>query len=222
MAAVLDSFLLIVAADLTARLFLRSPKARWFLVHGIVNVSIATLAYPSAAAGAAGCAAKPADRQPALLAVLVHVYHVLAYNITPDDWFHHLLFVPVLGIPTLMYNLSSCADMVLFYGCGLPGAIMYAVLVVRSEPSFGRLGVVARFFEPGISAFLYTVVRMPFLLRAAAALPVAAENWFAATIFKYLVKANAIMYGIQFFWRFLKHTILIGLLRSPIHTMTDA
>ena len=110
MAAVLDSFLLIVAADLTARLFLRSPKARWFLVHGIVNVSIATLAYPSAAAGAAGCAAKPADRQPALLAVLVHVYHVLpsaSEKVCLTVWAHRILAEDIHQVPLTPLRLLA-------------------------------------------------------------------------------------------------------------------
>lgn len=80
------------------------------------------------------------------------------YDLSVADWWHHLLFMPTIAIPGLVYNWRALGNVQLFFICGLPGAIIYTTLITERVVPMRRI-------EPYVSAFANTL-RMPGILYA--------------------------------------------------------
>lgn len=135
-------------------------EAVWFLQHALVNLVIARMTLPSFAdclllmpycteeEGAFG-------RVPISLSICLHVWHAIRFRMTADDRVHHLLFLPMIGVPGLLYGWGKCGDVQLFFMCGVPGAILYLLLTAR------RCGWLTGVDEPLVSCAVNLLVRMP-------------------------------------------------------------
>ena len=104
----------------------------WWLMHVLCNVVtcvmvwddlVATFAHPHASATSA-------SYRPSLFGVCLHAYHALLFPMSADDRAHHLLFAAVLGVLTVAYS-SRASNAMLFFMSGLPGGLIYSVLVAR-------------------------------------------------------------------------------------------
>jgi len=60
--------------------------------------------------------------------IFIHIYHLLFFNCTRDDIFHHLVFVFFGSITVFIFNNGYFTALTHFFICGFPGAIDYALL----------------------------------------------------------------------------------------------
>lgn len=134
-------------------------KARWFLLHSICNICIISVCYDEVITVFTNPLYSyiiKTNFYGYYIAIALHVYHALIYNITYQDLFHHIIFVLIGGSYTLYfqpYIASSCGLVSL---CGIPGAIDYFLL------SCVRLGYIDKGFEKKVNAFLNCWFRMPY------------------------------------------------------------
>lgn len=154
----------IVAAHGVSHVLL-SPCAEttiWFSMHVIVNLATAWYAFPSLAHVLRGdphvAIPHPTghDYTPVLSAFLLHLYHCAVFRISPDDRFHHVMFALVMGVPSILYA-NEAVNAMLFAISGIPGAIIYTVIVSR------RLGW-TRVSEPRVSVLVNLFVRLPLVV----------------------------------------------------------
>jgi hypothetical protein len=59
--------------------------------------------------------------------LLLHIYHIACYRCNQLDYIHHCVMCSLLGIPLYVQDLEmfAYANLILFFTCGLPGAIDY-------------------------------------------------------------------------------------------------
>lgn len=156
--------LYIIATHVVSQWFLAasSETTVWFGMHILVNLATAWHAFPSLALVFHGdphiAIAHPVghDYAPVVLAVLLHLYHCVLFRLSVDDRFHHVTFVLVMGVPSLMYA-NDAVNAMLFAISGVPGAIIYTVIVLR------RLGW-TNISEPRVSALVNLLLRLPLVV----------------------------------------------------------
>lgn len=131
-------------------------------MHVIVNLATAWYAFPSLVHVLHGdphiAIPHPVghDYTPVLLAMLLHLYHCLVFQLSNDDRFHHVLFALVMGVPSMMYA-NDAVNAMLFAISGMPGAIIYTVIMLR------RFGW-TRISEPRVSALVNLFFRLPLVV----------------------------------------------------------
>mmetsp|Transcript_20748 Transcript_20748/g.49303 ORF Transcript_20748/g.49303 Transcript_20748/m.49303 type:complete len:224 (+) Transcript_20748:76-747(+) len=112
--------------------YARHTKARWFVLHATCNFFITLLCLPDVVGtiwDPIHCGEGPYSPYPVYLVVAVHSYHMIAFsNLTWDDWFHHLLFVGVIGSAGLVFQAGPVLGLIAFILCGLPGGLDYCML----------------------------------------------------------------------------------------------
>jgi len=90
--------------------------------------------------------------------VAVHTYHCLAFPLSKQDIFHHLMFVPTLGVYAGFFvEWGHFRNCVAFFISGLPGGIDYAVLVGVKR------GVISKLFQKRLASKINLWCRGPFL-----------------------------------------------------------
>ena len=143
--SVIAAFAVLAILDVTAcRMATSSIGARWFLLHALGNAFTIVFALPdlyytfkrplSAMSGPycqelheAGAFAACSD-WPQCMIVALHAYHMLAFKLSKEDMFHHLLFVPTIAGANFMFQFGSSGNILAFFISGLPGGIDYALL----------------------------------------------------------------------------------------------
>ena len=89
----------------------------------------------------------------------VHVYHMTGgFHLTAADYFHHLLFVPVLGFPGQVLLWGAVEPAGACFISGLPGGISYLLL------GLNKLGTIEPIFEKRVTANMNAWVRTPGIL----------------------------------------------------------
>ena len=141
----------------------KKPSVRWFFVHGVSNVVVACRTLPTlrsfVEADAASFERGVEDKLPILLTIYTHLYHMTFYRMTADDVLHHAVFLPTIALPGALYDWRNIGNVQLFFICGMPGAILYFVLVLQKTR-----GLVVD--EPLVSALINALVRTPGILAA--------------------------------------------------------
>lgn len=69
---------------------------------------------------------------------ILHVYHWLNYKLTADDMTHHIVNVFVSS-PLMMIGNNSIAQSATFFMSGLPGGIIYCLLVLKEYKYLSKL-----------------------------------------------------------------------------------
>lgn len=137
---------------------LRKPEhTRWCAVHAAANVLVAAAALPSLRTVHAAPLATTDSALPAVLAVALHLYHVAAYELSADDRGHHLLFVALMGTPSLRYHHRG-TNAILAFLSGVPGALLYGLVAAQ------RCGRLLWANERTVSALVNVGVRTPGVL----------------------------------------------------------
>lgn len=69
------------------------------------------------------------------ICIALHFYHIIAYNLTYEDWKHHILmFLVEFNVVYILNYKYLVVSHVIFYLCGLPGGIDYILLfLVRNN-----------------------------------------------------------------------------------------
>jgi len=89
----------------------------------------------------------------------VHVYHMLGgFSLTSADYFHHLLFIPLLGFPGQVLPWGASENFGAFFISGLPGGTSYLLLGLY------KVGAIDALFEKRATANLNTWLRTPGIL----------------------------------------------------------
>ena len=86
------------------------------------------------------------SRDASIFAVSVHVYHAVAFSLSCEDRLHHTLFAGIMGSLTASFP-SHASNAALFFMSGLPGGLIYSLLVARrcghfrfvNEPLFSAI-----------------------------------------------------------------------------------
>lgn len=157
-------FVLLLVVDTCGRaLAPTDSKTRWFAVHALANAIVSITAVPDLLGVATD--AKQADYEPdnlipVLMALSLHIYHVVFYHISAEDRLHHILFALVMGLPSYIYA-RRITNVMLFFLSGFPGGLIYTLLTAR------RLGQGRWIHEPKASFCINAFIRAPGMLWAA-------------------------------------------------------
>jgi hypothetical protein len=199
---------ILLACHAGACLLTSKLTARWFAVHALSNLVVAVCTAPNARALCfeprtlllSSEALAAAGRHellgnfPLALAIYTHLYHAACYPLSRADRLHHAVFLPTIAAPGYAYDWGALGRTQLFFICGLPGAIIYALLALERCASV-RLG------EPAVAGVINALVRAPGTLAANALLVVAYANgtvvvpaW-AAALQLLLAPTNAVYYA---------------------------
>jgi len=138
------------------------PKNEWFILHSICNAVVA-----ASTSGTMSLLLKvdwwetpllgieSGNVFPLCVALWMHAYHAVAFPMSADDRFHHALFLPLIGVPGLLWEWGPIGEVQLFFLCGLPGLLIYSFLVLkRYFPSLSP-------YEPAFSAAVNCLLRAP-------------------------------------------------------------
>ena len=79
-------------------------------------------------------------------------------RLTKADYFHHLLFIPTIGIPGQLFSWGALGNFQAFFISGLPGGIDYMLL------GFCKLGMLSPITEKRVNANLNIWIRVPGVL----------------------------------------------------------
>lgn len=115
----------------------KTRRVQWFVVHALVNGLISFLTIPSLFITLyspfqsllhEGIAS---TKFPMCLVLWLHAYHILYHNLTSQDIFHHFIFISFLTYPGYFYFWGCLGNFQLFFICGLPGCLIYALLAAQ-------------------------------------------------------------------------------------------
>jgi hypothetical protein len=112
------------------------PKGRYFFLHAIANGIVVFASIPDLIRA---LTYHPYDtlNHPAWSVVGnsatmgLHLYHILAFTLTSEDWWHHLQFIPMcFATPMFKRNIGCAVALSNFFLSGLPGGLEYVFLVL--------------------------------------------------------------------------------------------
>lgn len=112
------------------------PKARYFALHAVANAIVVVTSLPDIFKA---LTVHPYDtlNGPCFTVVgnsatvALHLYHILAFKLTYDDWAHHLQFIPMCAFaPALKHKIGCMVALSNFFLSGLPGGLEYIFLVL--------------------------------------------------------------------------------------------
>lgn len=89
---------------------------------------------------------------------VLHIYHMTFPNLSDAEKFHHLLFIPTLGLTGQVCEYGALSNWQAFFISGLPGGIDYLIL------SFVKQGKFSKVTQKRICANLNVWVRCPGIL----------------------------------------------------------
>lgn len=145
-----------------------STTIRWFMIHSMTNIIIGLLCIPGVmqfwnhpessfdSDGLEDMLLSPTSKWPLTLTVVLHMYHIMAgFRLSAQDWFHHIVFIPTLAFPGMIYDWGCFCNWFAFFICGIPGAIDYAILALQ------KMNMAVAYNQKRISANLNIWVRLP-------------------------------------------------------------
>ena len=145
----------------------KNHVARWYFIHAMTNVIVTVLATPdiyyTLLAPHRGVEVKYCDSLPfpacsdlpTCFIIGLHLYHVLFFKLTGGDIFHHLLFVPLVGLAHFVVPCGSSANILCFFISGFPGGIDYFLLGLVKNGSMHPIR------EKRINCSINTWIRAP-------------------------------------------------------------
>lgn len=147
------------------------PKARWFLLHSIVNAIVVCLSfYPTYLLMTVPLhegiieLERPgyepgweSNRCTSLLVFTLHVYHMVMFKFNRMDITHHVVMMGLLSIPLYLGQPLHMllTNLCLFFTCGLPGGIDYYLIYLVESDQLPKIK------EKQINVWLNTWLRAP-------------------------------------------------------------
>ena len=139
-----------------------NTKEQWFQLHALINACIVYFSYNDVY----DCFMDPTvSIQPCSnlfggsFALMLHVYHSYAYQMTYMDKLHHGISV-FLATPLCLLYQTKGISMYYFFGTGLPGGIDYFLLSLVKQQKLDSIK------EKKINSYLNTFIRIPGLVLA--------------------------------------------------------
>lgn len=154
---------LVYCADRLLRNYVQS-KTRWYALHFLVNCVIVCLTFSDMVS----ILTRPFQltgsdmNWPSAFVMALHVHHGLFYPLVKLDIIHHVVMCGIMLIPMTIQDpifIQYC-NYCLFYVCGLPGGIDYAMMTLVTE------GHLSKKTEKKINMFLNMWLRAPGLMYA--------------------------------------------------------
>jgi len=118
-------------------------RARWFALHGFANCLVVVTAMKGMLQSLRDPlysldSRKYNDRSvfgsaspwPVYIINSLHVYHMLFFEVSGQELFHHLAFVPAIGFMGQFFEWGCALGFMAFFISGLPGAIDYLLLIL--------------------------------------------------------------------------------------------
>ncbi len=142
----------------------KKKQVRWFGTHAIVNFIISYNTFMSVYYTFSNIEkSSNYEYQKELgitkfamcLSIWIHIYHALFYNLSKEDLFHHIFFATLLPIPGYIYDWGTVSNCNLFFICGLPGGLIYALLTLQ------KCGYLLKYKEPYVSMIINVCLRCP-------------------------------------------------------------
>ena len=88
--------------------------------------------------------AVPTTTRPTMMVNAIHTYHMVVFykKLNGGDYFHHLVFVPVIGIfGGLFFNWGPARNVLAFFISGFPGGVDYVMLVLVKRGRMSKMCV---------------------------------------------------------------------------------
>mmetsp|Transcript_6288 Transcript_6288/g.7646 ORF Transcript_6288/g.7646 Transcript_6288/m.7646 type:complete len:288 (+) Transcript_6288:128-991(+) len=146
-------------------------KARWFAVHTFANLLVVLAGFNAVVAAFKDPvnACDPnlyfddswggnASSYPVIITNSIHLYHMLAFRLNAADYFHHLLFLPTIGLAGQYYEWGAVSAFNAFFMSGLPGGLIYLTLVLVKH------GAISSMLQKRLSAVINVYLRGPSIL----------------------------------------------------------
>eukprot|EP00756_Hemistasia_phaeocysticola_P042473 Hpha_TRINITY_DN16972_c1_g4::TRINITY_DN16972_c1_g4_i1::g.55823::m.55823 len=169
-----NNVLVLVILGVFDVVFARKSKGRWFFVHSFANAlvcltalrsMVAVLMDPMNAVNSEvfndSSVFGDASVWPLTIVNSVHLYHMVAFrDLSAADYFHHLLFIPTIGLSGQVFQWGALGNWQAFFISGLPGGLDYFMLYLQKE------GKLEKMQEKRYNANLNIWCRMPGILVA--------------------------------------------------------
>lgn len=137
-----------------------SQNVRWFFIHFIINCFVSYFGMADlifCLTNMQQCAISTWINGDLAygIAVSLHIYHILAFKLTPIDWLHHTMTALISTPIMLLFCTQSSAVMALWFMSGFPGAIDYFLLWLV------KMGYISSELEKKIYVALSVWLRAP-------------------------------------------------------------
>ncbi len=134
-----------------------NKNGRWFQLHALCNLIITFCTFHDVQ----DCILYPPKsseivpiQYSAFIALMLHIYHCLKFEIRNSDWIHHISSV-FITTPVFIYYPCKGTSFFLFVATGLPGAIDYIGLVLYKN------NIILKYTQKHINTLINTYIRMP-------------------------------------------------------------
>mmetsp|Transcript_3810 Transcript_3810/g.8252 ORF Transcript_3810/g.8252 Transcript_3810/m.8252 type:complete len:228 (+) Transcript_3810:81-764(+) len=121
----------------------RHTSARWYWLHSLCNLVVVAYSLGDCLRAADNpgscCVGRASSDTPAHQIVALHMYHLMAFKCTKDEWVHHIIFVSIIGGVGLYFAAGPLVNMVAFFMCGLPGGLDYMMLALVKHDVLSKL-----------------------------------------------------------------------------------
>ena len=141
--------------------FKQDANATWYLIHALLNFSIVYRSYEDLFASLVDPLHAhegfpiSAEKDSMTLIMVLHIYHVIAFPCTTEDYIHHIVSVGVVGGIGCMVNWGRSLNACNFFMCGLPGGVDYVLLFLRKH------SLIESLTEKRINSQLNLLLRWP-------------------------------------------------------------
>ena len=134
-------------------------KTRWFLLHSIGNVFTVYVIWDELIIGLTNpiwLYQLPTKHRGFMVVFSLHLYHMIRFKLTYQDWIHHVVFV-FLGLTySVIYQPYIVTSLPFLSLNGIPGTVDYFLI------SLVREGLFERQRQKNINAFINCWFRCPY------------------------------------------------------------
>ena len=132
MIIILKLFLIIFSFDKLLDYFTKNELVKWYWLHSFSNFMVCYYTLTPMIT----LLSNPIDNiqnpirfeESTILIAIIHLYHLVFFKCSKEDWVHHLSFVLLGTITHYLVNWGYITALYHFFICGLPGAIDYMLL----------------------------------------------------------------------------------------------
>ena len=140
-------------------MFLFTSKGRWFQLHAFTNLLIVINILPeikNIIIFDNYDTNNIKNNIPSFYILILHIYHILTFkNLSAIDYFHHIVFVGLGVIPTILFLKTNQCFLAYITGMGIPGFIEYTSLTLYKNNYINLLT------QKKIISFIYNYFRYP-------------------------------------------------------------
>lgn len=140
-----------------------SQSYRWFFIHLFNNLIVIIFGFVDfifCLNNPHSCFTSPwSSTMPFMICSASHIYHVIYFtNLKRDDYLHHILMGPIMGLLVIMFCSTSGSNMALLGFSGLPGGIDYLLLLLVN------LRLIKKETEKLLNVYIHVWIRSPYIM----------------------------------------------------------